>query len=283
MIATKIIKKHSDYKQLFINIFLVVLIIGVAITIIIIVINSSGPIHGPGPCKPGISYNELTGQNVCLACKPELECKYGVESKCNTKRNTICKLKPPGPTSGPKPGPKPGPGPPDPPPLSACGVNDGDISPECTTKAGKDSSSPHCSVCKYGWFNYNDSDRCCSKEENDNQAATGRPCIMNCLGQDIYGTPTGNCENVYYGLTFPTDDCPKANRGVLCDTRSNTSPNCSFCDLGYIQPAWNFNDYCCTEEDVKNGGCITSCKYKCKYGSNKGICPYFSSENCPGT
>jgi len=166
MIATKIIKKHSDYKQLFINIFLVVLIIGVAITIIIIVINSSGPVHvpipgpgpGPGPepcditsysangttpckqckqclhgmvidsqcttttnstcknptpksCNPGISYNALTGQIPCLPCKPELKCNYGVESKCNTKRNTICKSKPPGPTPGPKPGPSPGPSP----------------------------------------------------------------------------------------------------------------------------------------------------------------------------
>jgi hypothetical protein len=129
-------------------------------------------------------------------------------------------------------------------------------------------------VCKYGW-RY-DGGGCCSKQQHDNQDSNDIVCIMNCLGQDSNGTRNGSCTNDYYGLTFPTDDCPEVNRGVMCDTRLGYDPHCSFCDLGYKSKF--LNDWCCTEAD---DGCTTTCKNKCTFTKDITGCPYYSIDDCP--
>ena len=276
-------KLPYDPIKIFIGI-IIIIIIGTGITFIILRLNSNSdypsPSPSPGPKpSPKPSPKPPPPPPPGPGCKEDGDCpgSYCINGPGHNPPYS-CHGGPPSPPSPPPPPPSP----PSPPPVSTCGVNDGDNSPECTTKAGKDSSSLHCSVCKYGWYNNNGSARCCSNEQHANQGTTGMSCIMTCLGQDIKGTHTVGCVNEYYGgLVFPTDACPKPNRSVKCDTRANEVDNCSFCDLGYRRPSLALDDWCCSEKDVAIGDCKTSCKNKCKYGSNSGKCPYYSKEDCP--
>ena len=179
--------------------------------------------------------------------------------------------------------------------------NDGYEAPGCAyikdpqpcRKKGGINPKNHCSVCEYGYVDAGahyegEFTRCCTEDElvlgwEPRQAGEVINCITNCSGQDRDGKPNKSCDNEYFNVSFPKDDCPLPNRGVPCDTRTGYANHCSMCDLGYRNVGFpTYANWCCTQVDAVNGDCKTDCRYSCTLGPQDiRDCPYYNNLNIP--